>query len=484
MAGKGPVLVSRDTLELSQLIFQEDAEVSRKVYNKKGELIGEHLDLKFSKDQQAQSRDIDNSSGEKITINRDQERRLTRFRYVLDQYQEQPALIDKYTNEFIRKILLKIKSESSEVNKLVLFKFFYLLTKLRGAKRTLKCLPHQVDDLYWALENLEKHVESSNSSGTSSNMSWETSFCYLLCLSVTSLIPFHMSRFDGKNAVPGKMLTVEKLIKIGKEYILQKADITQDAAALMLGRLFSRSDVQKLYLSDYLNFTVDHLKDYLKHENPGVVVTGKTIGVIRVLCILVKSSKREEFLKVIESEKSIEFDKLIDFIDKALNREFVDIKIKLLCTKLAQRIALLHLPQKVVTWRYNRGKRTLADLEEGVNKPEKVENSEKSVENINVPLIVDDIMDILLRAITDRDIVVRWSASKGIGRITQRLPSDLAEQILPALLQEAVFAEDAVFIACSYHGICLCLAELARRALIAESELPAVIDFLVDNKRN
>ena len=187
-------------------------------------------------------------------------------------------------------------------------------------------------------------------------------------------------------------------------------------------------------------------------------------------------------MEVIEAEKSIKFDNLIEFIDQALNREFVDMKIKLLCTKLAQRIALLHLPQKVVTWRYNRGKRTLADLEnqEDDENMEVCEEKEAKIQQIIVPDIVEDVMDILLRAITDRDIIVRWSAAKGIGRITQRLPSDLAEQILPALLQEAAFAEDAVFIACSYHGICLVLAELARRALIAETELPAVVNFLVD----
>jgi len=330
MAGKGPVLVSRDTKELGELIFKENIEVSRKVYNSKGELQYEHQGNTNITNSQDNTFTLDAAGfeGEKfpqkvVTINREQERRLTRFRYVLDQYQEQPALIDKHTNEFIKQILGKIREETCESNKLAMFKFFYLLTKLRGAKRTLKCLPHQVDDLYWALENLEKHVVETTKM-SNPNASWETSFCYLLCLSVTSLIPFHMSRFDGKNAIAGRMLTVEKLIDIGKSFILQKADITQDAAALMLGRLFSRSDVQKLYLSDYLAFTVEHLNDYLTHDNPGVVITGKTIGVIRVLCILVKSSEREKFLEVIEAEKSIKFDNLIEFIDQALNREVVD----------------------------------------------------------------------------------------------------------------------------------------------------------------
>lgn len=35
-----------------------------------------------------------------------------------------------------------------------------------------------------------------------------------------------------------------------------------------------------------------------------------------------------------------------------------------------------------------------------------------------VPIDVDDIVDIMLKAVRDKDTVVRWSGAKGIGRLT------------------------------------------------------------------
>jgi hypothetical protein len=49
------------------------------------------------------------------------------------------------------------------------------------------------------------------------------------------------------------------------------------------------------------------------------------------------------------------------------------------------------------------------------------EGAEEDEEEAEVPLLMDDVMEHLLCALRDKDTVVRWSAAKGIGRITMRL---------------------------------------------------------------
>ena len=135
--GKGPADVQRDMPILEEQMFT--ATTSRKL-----------------------------QSGFESGFDRGMENRIEYFKYVLSQYQEQPNLIDKHVNDFIQRLLVKgkeiskIKPATVETKKLEKYNYsyFYYLTKLRSAKRTLKFLPHQVEDLHWALENLESNLDA------------------------------------------------------------------------------------------------------------------------------------------------------------------------------------------------------------------------------------------------------------------------------------------------------------------------------------
>ena len=47
----------------------------------------------------------------------------------------------------------------------------------------------------------------------------------------------------------------------------------------------------------------------------------------------------------------------------------------------------------------------------------------------DVPESIEDVIEELLVGLKDKDTVVRWSAAKGIGRVTGRLPQDLADEV-------------------------------------------------------
>ena len=48
---------------------------------------------------------------------------------------------------------------------------------------------------------------------------------------------------------------------------------------------------------------------------------------------------------------------------------------------------------------------------------------------------LETVIDHLLTAIKDTDTVVRWSAAKGIGRITARLNLEMADDVIEEILE-------------------------------------------------
>lgn len=82
--------------------------------------------------------------------------------------------------------------------------------------------------------------------------------------------------------------------------------------------------------------------------------------------------------------------------------------------------------------------------------------------------------------------MVRWSAAKGIAKISDRLPRDFATQVLENILQLFSIHSVAGTSVCdmpsiaeaTWHGACLASAEMARRALIPPTLLPEVLDWL------
>lgn len=84
------------------------------------------------------------------------------------------------------------------------------------------------------------------------------------------------------------------------------------------------------------------------------------------------------------------------------------------------------------------------------------------------------IIQFLLDSLKDDDSIVRWTAAKGIGRITMRLSADFADQIVGQLTDLFGASESDS----SWHGGCLALAELCRRGLLLPARLVGFVPVL------
>lgn len=214
------------------------------------------------------------------------------------------------------------------------------------------------------------------------------------------------------------------------------------------------------------------------------------------MCEILKRAPRE-----IVADKVNYVWKLAHYLPPSTIRSGLQRKLTI---KLAQRIALTYLKPVVASWRYQRGNRSLHLTLSSDNKQDEQKaslaatpsiggslsssssststessssssSSSSDVNNDDVVPQVESVVDSLLNGLRDTDTVVRWSSAKGIGRISERLSSDYADQILDAVLE--LFAPNESDH--SWHGGCLALAELARRGLLLPPRLISVVPLTI-----
>lgn len=136
-----------------------------------------------------------------------------------------------------------------------------------------------------------------------------------------------------------------------------------------------------------------------------------------------------------------------------------------LAVKLAQRVALAHLPPRVCAWRYARGRRLLFGISPDAGA--RAEDTAPDADSVIALLPdaqedVEQALGVVLAALEHRDAVVRWSGAKGVGRIAARLDMVMAGEVVSHVLDTFDTAGDEA----SWNGGCLALAELLRRGLV------------------
>lgn len=381
------------------------------------------------------------------------------FSTILDEYQEQPHLVDPFLKELIDKLLVIVKNPDN-LNSLafhVAFKYLYHLSKVRGFKVITRYLPHEVDDV-------EPVIHMINSQINSSYDNWQTRYILLLWLSVLVLLPFHLERFD---AVKGDHSLMEQIYQIITDNLCKPAKYA-DAAAYLAAKFLTRPETNKIYLERFIDWSV-------------VQIDSNSNSPLLALSYIFKLGARDDVNKFGTK-----------LFQKFANSEMLkenDFKLKLI-VKLIQRIALSYLKTKIATWRYQRGHRFLTNnLADnlatssnlngfGSNRDEASESNPDEDDFIDLDEEkleeISNIINFLLSALKHRNIEVRWSASKGLGRITERLTKDLAEDIVDNLTELFSSYEEES----TWHGACLSVAELARRGLILPDKLHELVPLV------
>lgn len=294
---------------------------------------------------------------------------------------------------------------------------------------------------------------------------------------------------------------IDSIISTCKGYLSDPGAV-RDAAAVCLSRLLTRPDMDTVYLRRFMAWARDQL-NFDDDANVFLVrafvacwlappfvtwpdLLPQLTGTFTTLTHIAKHGHRT----VLRECLPIVFGRVVA-VSGASNASPL---VRKLTVKLAQRVGLTYLPPRIVAWRYQRGQRSLLDnlnseskdggagagagVGAGADTSANTTHTDAAMgddDDVDVPSEIEDIVEMLLTGLRDKDTVVRWSAAKGIGRITSRLPQDFADDVVGAVLQLLCPEESDG----AWHGGCLALAELARRGLLLPTRLPDVVPVVV-----
>ncbi|MCJ8746032.1 hypothetical protein PDJAM_G00137110 [Pangasius djambal] len=373
----------------------------------------------------------------------------------------QESTIQRFVEWMLNMLLELIRSETSPPLLIHLsFKFLYIISKVRGYKVFMQLFPHEVSDMQPVLDLLCRQDPKDTET-------WETRYMLLLWLSMTCLIPFDLSRLDGRlnsDSEQNREPIMDRILSVAKSY-LQVSDKSRDAASVLVSKFVTRPDVKQKRLGDFLDWTLSTVSQSGDLSVSGYQGTVALDGALQSLAQLFKHGKREDFLQYGPT--------VLQCLDQKKIAESTQTMLRKLAVKVVQRLGLTFLKPRLARWRYQRGSRSLAvnlGQSAAAGKVLDVKPDQGSVspeEDYDIPEEVENVIEQLLVGLKDKETIVRWSAAKGIGRVTGRLPKELADDVVGSVLECFSFQETEN----AWHGGCLALAELGRRGLLLPSRL-------------
>lgn len=341
-------------------------------------------------------------------------------------------------------------------------RLLYIVAKVSGYKSCTGFFPHEVKHMervfyclqYWR-QSLHLHRE------------WEIRYCLLLWLANLVLVPFALQSIDSTDDTS----LSEKLLATAISFLSDPGKC-RDAAALAIGRMMTRPDASALRAS-FMRYArgalieVEHqFSKSSTEEERFQLERPDTGGILLALAITFKVGMRQELVPFAE-----------DLIPKV---SIIALKSKdsFVCKtaiKALQRLGLTCLPQRAQLWRYKKSTSNLEANLRGEDTGTSVMPLEAADDNIEVPEGTEIVVDVLLQALSHESTIVRYSASKGIGRLTERLPKPAADDILNATMSIAfeIQANEA-----GWHGGCLAIAELCRRNALLPARFQQVLPII------
>ncbi|XP_051572413.1 tubulin-specific chaperone D-like [Myxocyprinus asiaticus] len=391
---------------------------------------------------------------------------IEKFVVLMDRYQEQPHLLDPHLEWMLSMHLEMIRSEKSPPLLVHLcFKFLYIISKVRGYKIFMQLFPHEVSDVQPVLDLLCRQDPKDTET-------WETRYILLLWLSMTCLIPFDLSRLDGNLSTDSGLnreTIMDRILAVAKSF-LRVSDKSRDAASVLVSKFVTRPDVKQKRLGDFLDWCLTTISQTSELTMEGTVALD---GALQSLAQLFKHGKRDDFLQYAPT--------VLQCLNQKRIAESNQATLRKLGAKVVQRLGLTFLKPQLAKWRYQRGSRSLAVNLAQSAVTESVESIKPDLESVSpeedydMPPEVENIIEQLLVGLKDKETIVRWSSAKGIGRVTGRLPKELADDVVESVLECFSFQETDN----AWHGGCLALAELGRRGLLLPSRLSDVVPLIV-----
>jgi hypothetical protein len=446
----------------------------------------------------------------KNPTSQDRNAALDRWRKILDRYLECPTLLDQSLELMVQRLadgvlqqyLLNAKAstttnddddnnENDETatttahSERHALSALYALCKVRGRKIIQKFLPHSVEDLepVWnALRALicrqeeesasaAEQVSASTTAAATAAPLWESVYMLWNWMAVLSLIPFDC-------AVVTDAHFWHVLLETAQRHLTDAGPV-REAAAGCLAAWLSRPDLEREELPQFIQWCVAELSAYTRSSTRNSNASlFRVLAILQVLVTILKVSPMQRAKLVVQMDPVWECMLLLD------DQTGGNLLLRKYLVKWWTRMSCAYLPPRIAPWRYQRGQRSLAEnLEQAQSKSADLNktqgslvDSEKPPEPLfHVPDKVEDAMGKVIEALSHPSTIVRWSAAKGVGRITERLPSQCAEDVLDAVLEYFVDADKD---GC-WHGACLTLAELARRGLLLPRRLDDVVPHIV-----
>lgn len=387
---------------------------------------------------------------------------------IFERYQLQPALLDPHLEGWLAQLFVPIKADD-KVRLHHVCRAVYVLAKVRGYKTVVKFFPHEVRDLEPALELLLAQGEPADTTH------WETKYVVLLWLSIIVRVPFDLASIDTSQGAGDGGSLLDRIMSVAQSYLPQPAK-TRDGAAVLISQLLTRPDVEP-QLIRFTTWANEQLERTAADADDGGNVY-MVCGVFGALAGLFKSGERDRLRTQVVPRV---FESVLATVDGATSTTQ-----RKLAVKLIQRMGLTFMEPRNQQWRYTK---SLTSLEKNLkgstpdaptDAPAVVAGvgglggNEEDDDDFDVDEEVEQVIDVLLTHLKDTDTVVRWSAAKGVGRLTGRLPLAFADEVLEALLELLSPAERDT----AWHGACLALAELCRRGLLLPDRLPSVLPLV------